>query len=193
MDDDFRRTAVKSTMRATAVAPHGHTAPVLPELLLCGILSAQTSTGELRLAVRDRSGAGFAAVAELSNQATHTRHKVTLSSSGRYTFKALPFGSYQLVISQPGFQPSSETIDIRSEVPQEHVVTLGLAQQRQSVEVSDSDTLLDTDRVGASYYVGSEQITQRPLNLPGRGLIDLIAEQPGWTLEANGILHPRES
>jgi hypothetical protein len=34
---------------------------------------------------------------------------------------------------------------------------------------------------------------ERNSGTPGRALIDLISMQPGWTLEANGILHPRES
>jgi len=29
--------------------------------------------------------------------------------------------------------------------------------------------------------------------LPGRSLPDLVNTQPGWLLEANGILHPRGS
>ena len=34
---------------------------------------------------------------------------------------------------------------------------------------------------------------QRTTALPGRALADLVNTQPGWLLEANGILHPRGS
>jgi Carboxypeptidase regulatory-like domain len=166
---------------------------MLPLLLSLASAAAQTSTGELRLTVRDASGAGFAATAELANQATRTMQRVTLSAHGKYSFKALPAGLYRLTITHPGFQSSSELIEIRPDVPREHIVTLNVAQQQAAVEVKESETLLNRDRIGAAYYVGSQEITERPLQLAGRGLIDLISEQPGWTLEANGTLHPRES
>jgi hypothetical protein len=41
--------------------------------------------------------------------------------------------------------------------------------------------------------VGAAELKDRTSGTPGRALIDLISMQPGWTLEANGILHPRES
>src|SRR5947209_13665229 len=166
---------------------------VIAVLVFVMLLGGQTSTGELRLIVKDKSGAGFAATAELANQASRTMQRVTLSAHGRYTFKALPAGLYRVTITHPGFQACSELVEIRPDVPQDHIVTLSLAPQQAAVEVNDSDTLLNRDRIGATYYVGSEQIAERPRQLAGRGLIDLISEQPGWTLEANGILHPRES
>jgi hypothetical protein len=41
--------------------------------------------------------------------------------------------------------------------------------------------------------VGAQDVQERRMGLPGRDLIDLVAQQPGWFLEANGSLHPRES
>src|SRR5207249_479170 len=45
----------------------------------------------------------------------------------------------------------------------------------------------------SAYHVGNAELKQRTAGAPGRGLSELISMQPGWTLEANGILHPRES
>jgi len=52
---------------------------------------------------------------------------------------------------------------------------------------------VDTRATNAAYHVGAAELKDRTSGTPGRALIDLISMQPGWTLEANGILHPRES
>lgn len=39
--------------------------------------------------------------------------------------------------------------------------------------------------------VGAETLQQRITTLPGRSLADVVNTEPGWLLEANGILHPR--
>ena len=59
--------------------------------------------------------------------------------------------------------------------------------------VTESATLVDPSATSTKYHVGAEELKQRAESLPGRGLTDLIVMQPGWAIEANGILHPRES
>jgi hypothetical protein len=153
----------------------------------------QSGGGELRLVVKDSAGAGVAGSVELVNESTKTRQAVDLPPEGRYSFKNLPFGFFRLLIKSPGFVPSSELIELRSAVPLTHEVTLSIAAIKTSIEVTESDTLIDPNRTDAAHYVGSEEIKSRAAGLSGRGLLDLVVMQPGWTLEANGILHPRES
>ena len=156
-------------------------------------LLAQRGTGELRLIITDGAGAPVPAVVELLNQSTATRQSVTLPPDGRYSFKNLPFGFYRLSVSQPGFTASSQLIEVRSEVPQAREIALGIQPVETALNVTPSDTLLDPNRTGTAYYVGAQEIEQRKTGRPGRDLLDLVAMQPGWTLEANGVLHPRES
>jgi hypothetical protein len=164
---------------------------IVPLLLRC--VCAQTGGGELRLTVQDGSGAAMSAHAELANQSTHTEIQVDLPPDGRYSFKNLPFGFYRLSVTRSGFTASSELIEIRSALPQMHSVKLGVQPIETSVNVSEADTLIDPDRTGAAYYMGSQQLRERQAGVAGRALIDLVAQQPGWVLEANGVLHPRES
>ena len=96
-------------------------------------------------------------------------------------------------MTEAGFLPYSGLIEIRSEVPRTLDVVLGIQPIETAVGVRESDTMMDPNRTGAAYYVGSEQIKERNTGLAGRGLIDLAAQQPGWFFEANGVLHPRES
>jgi hypothetical protein len=162
-------------------------------LLFAVGLFGQSSSGELRLFVKDTTGAGVAGALELVNQSTKTRQAVDLPPDGHYSFKNLPFGFYRLLIKSSGFVPSSEIVEVRSEIPLVHEVTLSIEAIKTSVKVTESDTLIDPNRTDAAHFVGSEEIKSRPAGLPGRGLLDLVVMQPGWTLEANGILHPRES
>jgi hypothetical protein len=54
-------------------------------------------------------------------------------------------------------------------------------------------TLLDPYRSSAATFLGGEQLRDRVVLAPGRSIIDLVNQQPGWLLEANGVLHARGS
>jgi hypothetical protein len=162
-------------------------------LLLTSVAWGQNHVGELRLTVKDAAGASLAATVEIASDSTNTRHAVHLPPEGRYTFKNLPFGFYRVRAARPGFQASSSLVEIRSALPKDYAVTLAIETVATSVEIRESETLVDPDRTSTAYYVGSQEIKERPSGMPGRGLLDLVAMQPGWILEANGVLHPRES
>ena len=165
---------------------------LLPALLLAPAW-AQRGTGELRLTVKDSAGAVVPATVDLLNDATKTHQTVDLPSDGRYSFKNLPFGLYRVQVTHSGFAPATQSIEIRSEVPLNREIVLGIQTIETEIQVTDSSTLVDPDRTAAAYYVGSKEVKEREMGLPGRDLIDLVARQPGWFLEANGSLHPRES
>jgi hypothetical protein len=158
---------------------------------IAGCLCAQSNTGELRLAVTDPAGAGITASAELINQAAGARESIELPSSGKYTFRNLPFGVYRLTVTRQGFASVTELVQIRSALPVQHSVALALEPVQTSVTVSD--TLLDNGQAGSASFIGSEEIKTRPAGRPARDLLELVVMQPGWAFEANGILHPRES
>ena len=166
---------------------------ILLTVLLCASAFAQRGTGELRLSVADATGAAVGATVELVNESTATRQKVDVSPGVRYSFKNLPFGFYRLLVTHAGFTPSSELIEVRSEAPLNHEVKLGILPIETAVKVVESDTLIDPARTGAVSYIGSAAIQQRQTGRPGHDLVDLVTKQPGWVLEANGVLHPRQS
>jgi len=72
-------------------------------------------------------------------------------------------------------------------------VTLGVAPLTTRVEVNDSATLVDPYSTGSLYSIGRQAIEEHDAAQPGRELLDLVSEQPGWVYEANGVLHPRGS
>lgn len=164
-------------------------------LLACCLLRlwAQKGAGELRLLVSDPLGAGLEASGVLISQSTHVEHTFQTGSDGRTTLQALPFGPYRLQINRSGFAPYSALVEIRSAIPLTHRVILAVTPIETTVEVRDADTLLNPQRTGTVNYVGPETLLYRQSATPGRSVLELVNTQPGWLLEANGILHPRGS
>lgn len=154
---------------------------------------AQDRSGELRLSVTDSDGAVLPAHGLLVSQASHFELAFDTAPTGEYTAKELPLGTYHLTLEHAGFAPYNALVEIRSELPQKISVVLSVAIVAQTVEVRDSDTLLDTTNPGNTYQLGAPTLRDWAATIPGRQAIDVVQSQPGWVLEANGILHPRGS
>ena len=154
---------------------------------------AQDRSGELRLTVTDSDGAVLPAHGLLISQASHFELAFDTAPTGEYTAKKLPLGTYHLTLEHAGFAPYNSLLEIRSELPQKISVVLSVATVAQTVDVKDSDTLLDTTNAGNTYQLGAPTLRDWAATIPGRQAIDVVQSQPGWVLEANGVLHPRAS
>jgi hypothetical protein len=161
---------------------------------LCALSArAQRVRGELHLEVHDPHGVAVAPSGELVSEANGFRRTFVAGPEGRYVAQDLPFGVYRLSLQAEGFAPWSDLVEIRSEVPVRVAVTLGVAPVTTQVQVNDSATLVDPYATGALYSVGRQSIEEHNAAQPGRELLDLVSEEPGWIYEANGVLHPRGS
>src|SRR2546423_10581243 len=167
---------------------------ILALLVLYGASAlAQRVRGELRLEVHDPNGAAVSPAGELVSEANGVRRAFVAGLEGRYVAQDLPFGVYRLSLQAEGFAPWSDLVEIRSEVPMRLAVTLGVAPVTTQVQVNDSATLVDPYSTGSLYSIGRQAIEEHDAAQPGRELLDLVSEQPGWLYEANGVLHPRGS
>jgi hypothetical protein len=168
-------------------------AALLLLLLLVSPLGAQDRSGELRLAVTDSDGAVLPAHGFLISQASHFQLTFDTRPNGEYIAKELPLGTYHLILDHPGFAPYNSLVEIRSELPQKISVVLSVATVAETIDVKDSDTLLDTTNPGNTYQLGAPALRDWAATIPGRQAIDVVQSQPGWVLEANGVVHPRAS
>ena len=100
---------------------------------------------------------------------------------------------YRVQVEHAGFSPFLSLVEVRSEAPLDYRVTLGVTAVETTVQVSDFDTLLDPHRTGSLNYLGADTLRDRRSSQPGRAVLELVDTQPGWLLEANGVLHPRGS
>src|SRR3954468_2069138 len=154
---------------------------------------SQAQTGELRLTVVDAGGLPLPAHVELVSDATDFRDGRDTGPDGTFVARRLPFGPYRLAISRDGFATVSERVAITSEQPTDRHVVLAVATVQAQVTVTADATLIAREQASAAQYVGRETLLRRPAAAPGRSLVDVVQTQPGWLLEANGVLHPRGS
>jgi outer membrane cobalamin receptor len=162
-------------------------------LLLAWAQFAQPNTGELRLTVTDPAGLGVVTTVEIVSAAQQFQSTFTTNADGSLVARRLAFGTYQVHVAAPGFAPFSGMVEIRSVVPTEVRVTLAVAAVQTQLTVRPAETLIDPSQTATASYIGAATLQQRLAALPGRALPDLVNTQPGWLLEANGILHPRGS
>jgi outer membrane receptor protein involved in Fe transport len=162
--------------------------------LLPSTAAAQADVGEIRLTVTGAAGSPLAASGTLASEAPQTRRSFATDPEGRFTLGRVPFGIYVLTVEAPGHVPQQLTVDVRSASPHQVPVSLVPAPQlTQSVEVTADLPLVDVRRTGVSFSVGAPQLHSHLSVVPGRMVLDLVDQQPGWLMEANGVLHPRGS
>jgi len=166
----------------------------LAGLLLCAsTLFGQLQTGEIRIDVKDQSGSAMEATGTLESLSAGVRRTYQTDAQGTHTFGSLPFGRYRLQVARTGFATQERMLEVRSAVPVTQSFTLLVATSETTVEVREEGTLLDTEGTGAAQHLGPDALESRKSSPPGRSLVDLVDQQPGWLVEANGILHPRGS
>ena len=155
---------------------------------------AQTDAGELTVAVAGAGAGGLRATGTLVSEAPQLLRSFTTDAAGRFTLARIPFGVYRLTIESDGYAPQTLTVEVRTALP--HLIPVQLvpsARLAQQVDVSASPPLVDAQRTGVSFTVGAPQLQAHLSAVPGRLVLDLVDQQPGWLMEANGVLHPRGS
>jgi hypothetical protein len=153
----------------------------------------QSNTGELRLLVADASGLPLESTVELVSDANQVHEQLETAPDGRLVVRRLPFGTYRVAVARDGFAAFTGLVEVRSALPTDYRVTLSLAPVQTQVTVAAADTLLDLHQTATTNRLGADLLQRRTSALPGRSLPELVNTQPGWLLEANGILHPRGS
>ena len=158
------------------------------------LLAAQSDLGELRLRVLDPGGAALPSRVDLLSEGNAMHRTLTTDGQGELELPRLPYGRYQIHVTHGGFDAGTQFFEIHSALPTAVQITLRIQGAATSIRVhADGDTLIDPQASGEEIRLGREAIEQRPASLPGRTLIDIIAEQPGWVIEGNAVLHPRGS
>jgi hypothetical protein len=165
-------------------------------LILIAVLSgvslalAQRVSGELRLHVVDATGAALHATGSIVLRTAGVDRSFETDTAGNFVLRALPPGRYELTVRSEGFTAKTISVNIESQLPLEQNVTLDVTPLSTTVEVKD-ETLLDP--VQTAQYVSRDALEDRASVAANRSVINLVNNQPGWVLEANGTLHPRGS
>lgn len=114
-------------------------------LTLSGGLAAQTPTGELRLEVRDSSGAAVEAAGKLVSLNGGGNCAFQTDTRGAYTFTNLDLGRYRIEVSKIGFATQSIVIEVRSATAVARTIMLDVARASYRVDVTATTPLPGTD------------------------------------------------
>lgn len=132
---------------------------------------AQARTGEIRIQVKDPSGAPMQASGKLQSLVTGAARPFETDSQGAYVFGNLELGRYRLEVVKDGFVRDTSVIDILSESPISRSVTLSLGAASTRVEVITATPLpgvdLFVDEVPSAVQAATRQ------DLENSGALDL--------------------
>ncbi len=148
--------------------------------ILHPLLHGQGITGTLTGTVTDSTGAAVpGATVTIREAATNAIHTVTTSEKGTYTVPQLPPGEYSVRIEKAsfkGYRQDAITLSIDQTAQIDAQLTVGAASE--TVEVTTSGPLIQTESSSVGEVIDSEAIQNTPLN--GRlSVIGLIALAPG--------------
>ena len=108
-------------------------------------LSSQSLTGEIRLTVKDPSGAAMEVAGKLENVAGGAERTFTTNAEGTYALPNLPFGRYRLTVTKDGFAKQSFVIHVQSAALVSRTLVMALAAQASKVDVVAATPLAGTD------------------------------------------------
>jgi outer membrane receptor protein involved in Fe transport len=133
--------------------------------MVLGMLQAQGPSGEIRVEIKDPSGAAMQAAGKLGNRSFET------DAQGVYTFSNLAAGRYRLELSKEGFVPQSVVIDLAAGTTVTRALTMALAAQAAHIDVVGATPLpgtnLPLDEIPAPVQTASA------LDLERSGALDL--------------------
>src|SRR5438034_672919 len=140
---------------------------VLLLLFLCAPpLHAQVDTGTILGTVTDASGAAISgAKVTLTNEGTSASLSTTTAPDGSYNFTPVKIGSYKVTATFEGFPTTTQThivVDVGADV----VVNFSLkpGAVTQTVEVTATVPVLQTQNAAVGQVVGSRNVNDLPLN-----------------------------
>jgi len=129
--------------RIAGPARHLLTASAL--LLAALILHAQSPQGEIRVQIKDPSGAPMQASGKLARVEGKVARDFQTDAQGMTVLGNLPYGRYRLEISKDGFVTQSVQIDVKSGTPIARTITMVLSGQAAKVDVISETPLAGTD------------------------------------------------
>src|SRR3954469_22307845 len=110
----------------------------LAVLCLAAALSFGQSAGQIRLQVKDATGAAVEAAGLIQGLETGVHREFQTDAKGVHAFKALPFGAYVIDVKREGFAPKTVRVEVRAEAPIIATVTLAIAALETTVVVHEA-------------------------------------------------------
>src|SRR5579863_324129 len=148
---------------------------------------AQTFLGNLAGTATDSSAASLSgAVVKLDSPSTGLTRSTVSSANGDFLFVDLPVGIYTLTVSSSGFATKKiDAVEIAVSKTTNINVSLGLAQQQSTVEVTASSVSIETTSSALTADVDRSTVQDLPMN--GRDFRQMIKLVPGASAATTSI------
>ena len=161
---------------------------VLPLLCVAAASSYGQTTATIAGEVTDASGAAISgAKVTALNTATQFSRAVETNVSGQYVIASVPTGDYTITVTHTGFQQLQRSgVQLTAAATVEVNLELQVGSETQSVSVTASAPLLQSQSAAVSNLVGSQQIVELPL--VSRDFTNLVVLSPGAHTGASGNL-----
>lgn len=168
-------------------------------MLRCVLLTAlllplcQSAVAQMRIVgmisgtVTDPSNAAVpGARVVLKDEVNGTTKEATSNGSGHFDFPDLPFGTFELTVTAPGFQSSiTNHITVNASQTTDVPIQLKVGQQTETVTVTGTATTLETTSQLVADTVQTKTINELPLG-NARQALSLAALVPGKTNNSTG-------
>src|SRR5437016_3156054 len=131
--------------------------------------------GEVTGRISDASGAALPhARIHLTNTATNAMRETLSTDSGDYTFAAVAPGIYNIRVEQASFKTTgSSNVPVQVQQTVRLDFTLEIGSVTESVEVSASALMLQSENLSLGTVIENKGVTELPLN--GRNYLGLVA------------------
>ena len=140
---------------------------------------AQVQNGQFTGTVTDPTGAAIAnAKVTVNNPAIDLNLSTTTNSSGNYSVKEVPIGTYKITVEAPGFKSVSNAGVTANAGTIAHVdFKMLIGKASEVIEVTGEAAAVNTEDSKLATTVSSAQINNLPLN--GRNVFDLMQLSAG--------------
>ena len=140
--------------------------------LVCALpLVCQTNQGIISGSVVDQSGAAVpGAKVNAKNKATGSSFDTTSGGDGSFRFPSLAIGSYDLTVSQTGFESVTQSnVTVTISQTTALTITLNVGNASESVTVQGNINSIETQTSEIGTAITSKQVIELPLALGGVG------------------------
>jgi len=172
----MERTYMRSAFSLVAVA-------MILLLLPTSLVSQSIVTGGLNGTVTDPSGAVVPnATVTLTDPATSLSRTTNTNAFGLYSFALLKPGSYTVTVTQSGFKKVSQNVEVNLGQTAAANIRLALGNASETVEVSATGQMLQTEDANVSTDIGARQIENLPN--PGNDITYIAQTAPGVAMNS---------
>ena len=157
-------------------------------LLALSSFAQFSQRGSIRGVVTEASGAVVStATVQLFDLTRNQTSSTTSESDGHYEFTQLLPGSYRVSVESAGFKKSvSDALQVSPQSALRYDVRLQLGMVSETVSVTTSAPLLESDRAALDETIDQQQVSELPMN--GRNFTSLADLTPGVsTVPRNNI------